>query len=205
MTWQNVGTQPFPSSRSIYVDLSGNDLTGNGTSVFPFRTISKAISVAVTNTTLLQQTAIFIGAGNYTEANPITVSASGITPFWRHGSRGTMLSPLTPSQPFFILTGVTLNLVQLRLQATVPSSAPCFVITGTFNSTWQNCTFQFWQTVFTISGTSESNSLLTANKLSLLHKTTSSAITKHAPSSSMVRRLSDRRQTLHLPPVTTDS
>lgn len=78
-----ITNAPFSSnSQSILVDKSGDDALGNGTKLRPFRTIKKALTVAMISTAPpANQTCIYINAGNYTEDGPITITCSGITLF----------------------------------------------------------------------------------------------------------------------------
>lgn len=133
LTWQTIGTQAFPISRDFYVDKSGNDLTGNGSNLFPFLTVSKAINVALAgDITDLNQCAIHIGAGIYFEANPIVITKSGIN-LLGASSIGTWLAPIDPTQDFFTMNNGILSAINCLFQA-IPgtSTAACFRFSGAF-------------------------------------------------------------------------
>lgn len=73
-TGGSTGTPTPPASQStanhLYVKVSGNDTSGNGSSSAPYRTITKAASVALANTT------IHVGPGDYTGGFQTTVNGT---------------------------------------------------------------------------------------------------------------------------------
>jgi hypothetical protein len=164
LVWTNIGSQPFNLSRNIYVDKSGNDTTGNGTNIFPYLTVNKAISVALAgNTSANLQTCILVGAGNYVETNPISITKTGISIF---GStqRGTFFIPLNPSQPFFTLNNMNMMVSQVRFDASsVISTAPCILTTGAMNTLFSDCIFRGFQNCFSASGNGDITSILLVN------------------------------------------
>jgi len=142
LNWRTVGFLPFNSSRNIYVDKSGNDTTGDGSNIFPYLTIGKAITVALAgNTSLTLQTCILIGAGNYVEANPIDITKSGLN-IIGSTQRGTMILPTTLSLPLFTGNNVNLLLAQLRFDVSGVSTSSALNFTGTYNIGISDCVFR---------------------------------------------------------------
>ncbi len=170
LVWVNA-LKPFPSSRTIYVDKSGNDTTGDGTNTAPFLTVIKAFQVGMVGnqTSLSNQTVIMVGGGIYTEDNTsgaFTIAASGFS-LIGSSSRGTTIKPLDPTKDLFIMTNVNFTCANIRWEpAITTSTARGFVISGNFSTVFNNCLFRFWQLAIDISGNGyQSSSLLCDNCL----------------------------------------
>ncbi len=174
LNWLNVGNQPFNSSRNIYVDKSGNDTTGNGTNLFPFLTVSKAVSIALAgNTSVLIQTCILIGCGNYTELNPIAITKSGLNIFGET-QRGCILTPSNPALPLFTLNNVNCLFAQTRFEVGAGlSSSSCFNVTGTFNVGLTDCIIRYFQTGILFNGNGPLTSTGIINDCIFFQNTTS--------------------------------
>lgn len=151
-----IGTLPFPTSRTIYVDRSGSDLNP-GTSSKPFLTLNAALTLAMTGTSATNQTVIQLGGGMYVENNstaPFAITTSGISV---HGSssRGCFVLPSDPSKDLYMLAGVNITWIDVSFFVPVggPSStANCFSISGSFQILFQNCLFRFFQQAISASG-----------------------------------------------------
>ena len=152
LTWQTIGTSGFPNSRNIYVDTSGDDTTGNGSNLFPFLTLSKAIAIAnAGNTSDSDPVAIYMSAGVFFEVNPITITVSGINII---GSVGTWIAPSDPTQNLLVMNNGTISLTTCLFQC-IPSTSTsnCFELSGAFSLFVTDCSFRFFQTALLCNGT----------------------------------------------------
>ncbi len=154
LAWISLGT-PFTISRTIFVDKSGNDTTGNGTEFFPFLTVTKAIDIAIAgNTSIINPTCIYINAGIYIEPNPILITKSGISLIGQ-SMRATVLMPLNPNLDFFTMTNQFFYCTQTRFETvTGMSTGSCFVINGTFSNLISSCLIRNFQVGISVTGTS---------------------------------------------------
>ena len=101
------GGTPIPPSQSriVYVAKYGDDSTGDGSSIKPFLTISKALSLANVLATASNPINIEISPGIYVENNsggPLIVTADGISIIGT-SNLSVIMSPSTPSQNLLIL------------------------------------------------------------------------------------------------------
>ncbi len=173
LVWINA-LKPFPVSRSIYVDKSGNDTTGDGTNTAPFLTVIKAFQVGMVGnqTSLTNQTVIMVGGGIYTEDNsggPFPIAASGFS-LMGSSSRGTTIKPLDPTKDLFTMTNVNFTCTNIRWEpAITTSTARGFVISGNFSTVFTNCLFRFWQLPIDISGNGYQNSSLLCDACLFAH------------------------------------
>jgi hypothetical protein len=86
----------------LYVDLSGSDTLGNGASIKPYRTISKALSVAsASGPTLAKPFGIVVGAGTF-EENPLVFPV--YTGLYGRGSGATKIKPASSGTVLITLT-----------------------------------------------------------------------------------------------------
>jgi hypothetical protein len=172
LTWQSIGT--FPASRNLYVDKSGNDTTGDGSSIFPFLTVKHAIQVALAgNTSLANQVGICVGCGLYVEVNPINITSAGIN-LLGSSALGTWLMPAVVSQPFFVLSGPIMTVQNCRFECVSGTSSNCcFSLTGVFTFIFQDCLIRFFQTGLQFVGSGNLLSLALVNSCSLVQNNTS--------------------------------
>lgn len=117
------GGTPIPPSQSrvVYVTKYGDDSTGDGSSLKPFLTISKAVSIANTLSTSSNPINIQISPGMYVENNsggPIIVTADGVSIIGTSNLSVTML-PSTPSQNLLVLNK-TARISDVSFQSSAP-------------------------------------------------------------------------------------
>ena len=94
-------TVDFKETRAFYVSPDGNDLTGLGTQLQPFKTIQKAVSDSQLIASSSIQTVVYVGPGTYTEDINITVGYIAII-----GATGS-----AQQSGFFNLVGdITINI-----------------------------------------------------------------------------------------------
>jgi hypothetical protein len=165
LVWETLGSQPFPISHTIYVDISGND-SGDGSMLFPFRSIAKAIQVAQTgsNTTAINQTAILIGAGIYVETNPIAITVSGINIIGTTAG-GTLIRPLTPTLDLFTMNNIMLTIQNCLFQPVTPgsSTASCVNANGQYRLTLNGTSMRYFQNAILGTGVNFTTSIAIMN------------------------------------------
>jgi hypothetical protein len=174
LSWETVGTAAFPNCRNVYVDISGNDSTGDGSSLFPFLTVYHAIQVALAgNVSIANPVGIVVSAGLYIEPNPIIITKSGLN-IVGCSQLSTWLRPSDPTQTFFQMAGGQITFQDCRLEAlTSTSTASCFSFTSTFTLTLQNCLVRFFQTGLQIAGSGNTTSLALVNACNFVQNNSS--------------------------------
>ncbi len=123
-TWATMSPAPA-IAKSYYVSLAGNDTTGDGSLLNPFRTIGQALFVANSVASLINPVAIVVGAGNFIE-NPLTISADGISVIGS-SMQSTNVIPANGGATLFNITASNVQLSDLTLTATNVYSTACAV------------------------------------------------------------------------------
>ncbi len=141
--------------RTIVVDKSGSDTTGNGTVIAPFLTIKKAFQTAMAGTSVNNPTVIYVAAGVFTEDNssgPLAVTSSGFTLIGQ-SSRATLLVPSTPTNGLYTMNNVSFVVASMRIEPLVgTSTSTAFAISGSFSVYFTNVLFRFWKIPISCSG-----------------------------------------------------
>jgi hypothetical protein len=132
LEWVYLSSPDFPISRTLHVEKYGNDTTGNGSTLTPFLTLKRALEVAQTSTSVINQTCILVGTGNFVEANPLVITSAGLT-IAGTTQRGSLIASSNASQPLLTSTVNTL-ISNIRIQGTIR-------ITGNFNVLIESCFF----------------------------------------------------------------
>ena len=127
-------TESAKADTTVYVALTGNDVTGTGTYASPYRTIQKAISVLPKNLNGRTVT-VDIDAGNYGE--DVTISGfSGVLKL--HAAGLTVIKRLTIDNCCVVHTGNQINMlpvtgtgITLQNNGVLISGGPLYVGNGT--------------------------------------------------------------------------
>ncbi len=148
------GTATLPVSQSLFVSTVGNDTTGTGTFTNPYRTVFKAIDVALLTVASFNPIAIKIAAGVYVEDNSVSakdITSTGIS-LEGDSSRGTIIKPLDATKNIFTLTNRNINIENVRFEVSnstgVPQVSTAYLLsaTGTFSINVSNCVINYFST-----------------------------------------------------------
>jgi len=155
-TWATIG-QPPAAAKTYYVSLAGNDTTGDGSLLNPYRTLGHAL-VAANGVASLPNNPVVIsvGAGDFIE-NPLTISAEGIS-IIGSAMQSTNIIPLNSAANLFHITANNVQISNLSLTAS-DTSTPCAInqaTTGEGSVYYNNILVLFFQTGFSISASGHS-------------------------------------------------
>jgi hypothetical protein len=97
----------------VFVDMSGDDVTGDGTFSNPYRTVAKALAVvSASSPTLTNRYGISIGAGKYNEDSLNVPDYTGV---YGIGIGTTVIAATQASVPVFTIAGVRTRLERLTI------------------------------------------------------------------------------------------
>lgn len=103
------------ANRTIYVRVSGNDSTGNGSLVAPYATVQKGADVAAQLDTSIYAVTIDIGAGTYAEAVQLKPPVGGGRILFSGAGATTIVQP-SAGHCFSASSGGLFRLANMKLQ-----------------------------------------------------------------------------------------
>ena len=125
--WVTSGGSPAVTEK-YYVSLSGSD-SNDGSFSAPFLTVSHAVSVANSVSSLSNPVAIIVGVGFFAEDNtggPITITADGIS-LLGTSAASTSILPISPSTDLFHITTANVEFNSFTLIMPFPGSTAAAV------------------------------------------------------------------------------
>ena len=127
------------SNRTIFITINGDDINGNGSFDSPYKSLSKAISVANGLSSLENPITIQIEVGNYVENNtigPLTITTQGII---INGTQidSIIISPTNLNQPLLNIATDS-NISNITLKANGQSNNKGIILSGANNNTVLN-------------------------------------------------------------------
>ena len=130
--WNTIGGSPT-TARTYYVSLAGND-SNDGSYAYPFRTISKAVTIANGVASMTNPVVIYVGAGTFVENNtggPITITADGIS-LVGSSETSTIVIPASLITNLFSIVSANFECTNLTVESFSLSSADAFSLTPTY-------------------------------------------------------------------------
>jgi hypothetical protein len=158
--WATPGGGFLAKPRTIFVSKAGSNVTGQGTALSPYLTVAFAITQALAaSPSVLQPIVILIGAGVFTETNPMVISQPGIT-ILGVSLTGTWIVPSNSNSDLFQITTPSFEFANMTLSTLGgPSSAAAINVTTTSfgNSGLRTLLVTGFQTGVRLASTSNSN------------------------------------------------
>ena len=128
--WANIGGIPA-NAQAYYVSKAGSDVTGNGSFVSPYLTLAHALTVA--QTTPVNPTVIYVGAGIFIETNPVNgmpITQPGIS-IVGSSMTSTTIMPANTANDLFGVSTPNVNFYDLTMDT--GSATPTFANAVTYS------------------------------------------------------------------------